>query len=73
MLNRPYVKLTFQNGERKKHGKNGCTMEDVVDVLISRLKDSNRGLYKNQDTETAILYLEQTKESLKARGRVFHD
>lgn len=73
MLNRPYVKLKFQEGDRKKHGKNGCTMEDVVDVLISRLKDSNRGLYKNQDTETALLYLEQTKESLKSRGRVYHD
>lgn len=72
-MNKPYVKLKFQEGDRKKHGMNGCKMEDVVDVLIHRLKQSNRGLYKNQDTETAILYLEQTKESLKARGRVYHD
>lgn len=70
---KPYIKLKFQQGDRKKHGQNGTTMEKVVDELIARLKSSNSGLYKNQDTETAILYLEQTKESLKARGRVFHD
>lgn len=70
---KPYIRLKFQQGERKKHGQNGTTMEKVVDELIARLKLSNSGLYKNQDTETAILYLEQTKESLQARSRVFHD
>jgi len=67
------MNIKFQQGSRKEHGRNGATMVEVVDVLLKRLQNSQRGLYKNQDTEKALLYLEEAKEALIARGRVYDD
>lgn len=67
------MNIKFQQGSRKEHGRNGATMVEVVNVLLKRLQSSQRGLYKNQDTEKALLYLEEAKEALIARGRVYDD
>lgn len=70
---RPYIKITFQKGDRKKHGQNGVRMEDIVDILIGRLRSAQNTLYKNEDNERALLYLEEAKSALRARGRVYDD
>lgn len=72
-MSNAFIKLKFQEGNRKEHGKNGATMEEVVDILLRRIKRSHRGLYKNQDSERALLYLEEAKNALQARGRVYDD
>ncbi len=72
-VTRPYVKIKYQEGNRKVHGKNGCTMEDVVDTLIGRLSAYQHGLYKNQDNELALMYLQEAKNALKRRSALYDD
>lgn len=69
----PYVKITFQRGNRKNVGQNGCRMEDVVDVLIDRLTAYQSAMYKNQDNELALMYLQEAKQALARRSAVYDD
>lgn len=72
-VKKAWISLKFQDGNRKKHGQNGVTMERVVDVLIERLSHYQKGAYTNQDNELALMYLQEAKEALKRRGAVYDD
>lgn len=72
-LKMPWISIKLQEGDRKKHGQNGTTMEKVLDLIIARLESYQNARYTNQDNELALMYLKEAKEALKRRGAVYDD
>lgn len=64
-----YINITFQDGPIKEVGVNGCQTEDVIDVLIARLKGLNVPPYNTRETSLAITALEDAQNWLWRRTR----
>lgn len=69
------IDLKFQLGPVKEYGKNGCQIEDVLDILISRLAAFQRGPFGCPENVLALdglakakLALEDRKADREARG-----
>ncbi len=69
IVDRPFVKITFQHGAVPEVGINGCRIEDVIEVLQERLLDHQaRGLSCEENAE-ALLFLDKAHDALIARRR----
>jgi len=64
-----YINITFQDGPIKEVGVNGCQTEDVIAVLIARLKGLNVPPYNTRETSLAITALEDAQNWLWRRTR----
>lgn len=64
-----YIKITFQDGPVGENGINGCQTEDVIAVLIDRLKSLNVPPYNTRETSLAITALEEADNWLERRTR----
>ena len=64
-----FIDITFQDGPIKEVGVNGCQTEDVIDVLIARLKGFNVPPHNNRETSLAITALEEAQNWLWRRTR----
>ena len=56
-----YVRIKFQAGPLQEVGVNGCSIEDVIDVLTTRLEGFQRGPFKCRENALAITKLEEAK------------
>jgi hypothetical protein len=56
---REYIDITFQEGAIGDVGVNGAHVEDVIDVLVERLRDLNTGELACRETSLAITHLEE--------------
>ena len=65
-----YINIKFQEGPIAGVGVNGVQIEDVIDVLVDRLKDFQKGTYDCRENSLAITKLEEAKLWLNERTRV---
>lgn len=66
-VERDFVKILFQHGALQSEGKNGCKVEDVVDVLIDKLLDFQGRSMACEENDQAIYHLTQAKSILELR------
>lgn len=55
----PYIDITFQEGPIPEVGVNGAHIEDVIDLLVERLKGFNEGSMRCRENSLAITALEE--------------
>ena len=65
----PFARIKFQFGPVGEVGVNGCTIEDVIDVLVTRLEGFQRGPFRCRENALAITKLEEAKHWLLERTR----
>jgi len=63
----PYIRIRFQAGPIQEHGVNGCSIEDVIDVLLTRLRGFQEGPFKCRENALAITDLESAQNWLLRR------
>lgn len=64
-----YIDIKFQDGTVNENGVNGCQIEDVITVLVERLKGFQNGNHPCMENEIAIIKLEEAKIWLEERTR----
>ena len=64
-----WIDLKFQAGPIQEVGVNGCSIEDVIDVLRERLEGYQRGPFRCRENALAITKLEEAKHWLLERTR----
>lgn len=62
----PYIRIKFQAGPLPQ-GVNGCSIEDVIDVLVTRLEGFQNGPFRCRENALAITKLEEAKQWLLYR------
>lgn len=62
-----YIQIKFQAGPLKEVGVNGCSIEDVIDVLSNRLEGFQKGPFRCRENALAITKLEEAKQWLLYR------
>ena len=70
MSTRPVISLKFQSGQSGEVGVNGCTIEDVIGVLITRLEAFQQGPLWCHETRYVIEKLLSAQSWLRERTRV---
>lgn len=65
----PVISIKFQCGPIKEVGRNGCQLDDVIDVLVARLEGFQKGPFKSEENARAIAHLVAGKEELLQRTR----
>jgi hypothetical protein len=69
IVDRPFIKITFQHGAVPEVGVNGCRIEDVIELLQERLLDHQaRNLACDENAE-ALMYLDKAHDALVVRRR----
>ena len=63
----PWIRLKFQAGPLQEVGVNGCSVEDVIDVLVTRLEGFQKGPFRCRENALAITKLEEAKQWLLYR------
>jgi len=61
------TQISFQNGPVKEKGVNGCHNEDLLAIVIDRLQDFQRGIYRCRENAIALTKLEEALMWLKKR------
>lgn len=64
---RKYIDITFQHGSIEEVGINGAGIEDVIEVLIERLRQFNEGEMRCRENSLAITDLESARNWLTMR------
>ena len=64
----PVIDIVFQEGPITQVGPNGCQIEDVIDVVIERLRGFQRGPFRCRENELAIQKLEEARLWLSQRN-----
>ena len=54
-----FASIQFQNGPIKEHGVNGCHHEDLIMVVIDRLRSAQKGDFSCRENAIAITKLEE--------------
>lgn len=62
----PWIRIKFQAGPVPE-GINGCSIEDVIDVLVTRLEGYQSGAFRCRENALAITKLEEAKQWLLYR------
>ena len=61
-----WIRIKFQAGPLPD-GVNGCSIEDVIDVLVTRLEGFQKGQFRCRENALAITKLEEAKQWLLYR------
>lgn len=61
--------IQFQAGPIAEHGRNGTTIEAVIQVLIERLAGFQLGPFANTYNQEAINHLAYAKQALERRTK----
>jgi hypothetical protein len=62
-----YINIKFQTGAIDKEGVNGCQVEDVISVLIEKLKSHQNGDFACPENSLAISNLQSANYALRVR------
>jgi len=65
----PYCSIKFQNGPIKNHGVNGCQNEDLLAIVIDRLRGFQTGKFSCRENAIALTKLEESLMWLNKRTR----
>ncbi|HVL38578.1 MAG TPA: hypothetical protein VM328_04220 [Fimbriimonadaceae bacterium] len=69
VVDRPFIKITFQHGHPSEVGINGCRIEDVIDVVVEKLLDFQGRDLACQENADALYHLDLAREALMLRRR----
>lgn len=69
VIDEPFIKITFQHGHPQNVGVNGCRIEDVIDVLVTKLLDFQGRELACEENATALYHLDLAREALILRRR----
>jgi hypothetical protein len=67
-----YLNISFQDGPIREYGRNGTTNEDVIQLVIDRIRSLNEmygGRYRCEENDQALHHLTQAKAVLEQRTR----
>lgn len=59
--------LRFQNGPLKENKADGCQIEDILSILIDRMKYFQCGNFACRENEVTLKYLELAMQQLNLR------
>lgn len=62
-----FGRIQFQNGPIKETGVNGCQIDDVLQIIVNRMRYFQCGDYACRENEVALKYLELAAQQLKQR------
>ncbi|MGM7721966.1 hypothetical protein [Metabacillus sp. Hm71] len=62
-----YINIKFQTGAIDREGVNGCQVEDVISVLIEKLKSHQNGEFACPENSIAISNLQSANYALRVR------
>ncbi|OAS86294.1 MULTISPECIES: hypothetical protein [Metabacillus] len=62
-----YINIKFQTGAIDKEGVNGCQVEDVISVLVEKLKSHQNGDFACPENSLAISNLQSANFALRVR------
>ena len=62
-----YASVSFQNGSIKEAGVNGCHNEDLIVIVVDRLRDFQSGDFSCRENALAITKLEEALHWLNHR------
>ncbi|MDX8366487.1 hypothetical protein ACSVDA_16085 [Cytobacillus sp. Hm23] len=62
-----FINIKFQDGAIDKNGINGCQVEDVLPILINKLKAFQNGDFHSMENSLAISNLEAANYALHCR------
>ena len=63
------MRITFQNGPIGEAGVNGVTQEELLAVVIDRLRSFQSGPFACTENAVALAHAEQALDALKGRTR----
>lgn len=69
VVDKPFIKITFQHGHPDQVGINGCRIEDVIDVLTEKLLAFQGRDLACEENAKALEYLDMAREQLLLRRR----
>ena len=69
ILERPFLRVVFQNGLPGEVGINGCRVEDVIDVAIERMLRYQAGPLSCRENDLTLRHLFAAREALMLRMR----
>lgn len=64
-----YIKIVFQHGHPQEVGINGCRIEDVLDILTTKLLDFQGRDLACEENASALMHLDLAREALLLRRR----
>jgi hypothetical protein len=64
-----YINIKFQEGTIQENGVNGAQIEDVIDLLVDRLSNFQKGDFACRENSLAITKLEEARMWLNERTR----
>lgn len=64
-----YVDIKFQSGVIPEVEVNGCTIRDIIQILVFRLQGFQKGTFKCRENALAITKLQEAKMWLDERER----
>lgn len=65
-----FINIKFQCGPLRMVGVNGVSIEDVMDVLIARLRGFQNGPFRCRENALALTHLEESRMWLTERTRI---
>jgi len=65
----PFADVAFQNGPVKEHGVNGCHQEDLLAIVIDRLRCFQAGPFACRENALALTKCEEAIHWLEHRTR----
>ena len=69
LISRPFFGIRFQCGPVAEHGINGTTIEEILDVVLERLRGFQAGPFHCRENALAITNIEQGRcGSRRGRG-----
>lgn len=63
----PFAVVDFQNGPIKENGVNGCHQEDLLAIVLDRLRSFQAGEYSCRENALAITKIEEAMHWLNHR------
>lgn len=69
VVERPFIRVVFQNGLPKDVGINGCRVTDVIEVAIERLQRYQSGPLACAENDAAIRHMERALEAMHLRNQ----
>lgn len=68
-----FIEVKFQSGPVQEVGVNGCMVEDVIDLLLEKVKRYQLGTLSCAENEMALKHLEFAKQALEHRRKTRRD
>ena len=69
VIDQEFVKIVFQHGNPATEGVNGCSVNDVIDVVVNKLLDFQGRDLACEENAIALHHLDLAREALMLRSR----